>query len=96
MTKEGIPHSLRPHMWMRISGAYEKKIKSDLTYKDVVKASSNDHLMTSKQIEKVHVMFLIIYFVCHNYILDVKSNYIKSCVYICFVRGTDGLVDIGV
>ncbi|XP_076448737.1 small G protein signaling modulator 3-like isoform X2 [Babylonia areolata] len=52
MTREGIPHSLRPHMWMRISGAYEKKIKSDLSYKDVVKASSNDHLMTSKQIEK--------------------------------------------
>ena len=56
MTKEGIPHSLRPHMWMRISGAYEKKIKSDLSYKDVVKASSNDHLMTSKQIEKVKLI----------------------------------------
>ena len=43
-------------MWMRISGAYEKKIKSDLSYKDVVKASSNDHLMTSKQIEKVKLI----------------------------------------
>jgi hypothetical protein len=41
---------------MRMSGGYEKKVKSDLTYKDVVKASSNDHLMTSKQIEKVSAL----------------------------------------
>ncbi|XP_062614962.1 small G protein signaling modulator 3 homolog isoform X1 [Saccostrea cucullata] len=52
MVKQGIPHSLRPHIWMRLSGGMEKKIKSDLTYKDIVKASSNDLLMTSKQIEK--------------------------------------------
>lgn len=38
---------------MRISGALEKKHKSETTYKDIVKASSNDLLMTSKQIEKV-------------------------------------------
>jgi hypothetical protein len=53
MVKQGIPHSLRPHIWMRLSGGMEKKLKSDLTYKDIVKASSNDLLMTSKQIEKV-------------------------------------------
>ncbi|KAJ8317937.1 hypothetical protein KUTeg_003028 [Tegillarca granosa] len=52
MVRQGIPHSLRPQIWMRLSGAQEKKLKSDVTYKDVVKASSNDHLMTSKQIEK--------------------------------------------
>ncbi|KAL4239332.1 Small G protein signaling modulator 3 [Mactra antiquata] len=52
MVREGIPHSLRPNLWMRLSGAVDKKKKSDLTYKDIVKASSNDHLMTSKQIEK--------------------------------------------
>ena len=55
MVKQGIPHSLRTHIWMRLSGALEKKQKSDLTYKDIVKASSNDHLMTSKQIEKVMI-----------------------------------------
>ncbi|KAK3089673.1 hypothetical protein FSP39_005534 [Pinctada imbricata] len=52
MVKQGIPHSLRTHIWMRLSGALEKKQKSDLSYKDIVKASSNDLLMTSKQIEK--------------------------------------------
>ncbi|XP_046560313.1 small G protein signaling modulator 3 homolog isoform X3 [Haliotis rubra] len=52
MVRQGIPHSLRPQIWMRMSGALAKKLKSDLTYKDVVKASANDHLMTSKQIEK--------------------------------------------
>nr|KAG5709500.1 hypothetical protein BaRGS_023182 [Batillaria attramentaria] len=59
MAREGIPHSLRPNIWMRISGAYEKKLKSDLSYKDVVKASSNDHLMTSKQIEKIAASLLL-------------------------------------
>ena len=52
MVKEGIPHSLRPHIWMRFAGALAKKADSDLSYKQIVKASSNDHLMTSKQIEK--------------------------------------------
>jgi len=56
MVRVGIPHSLRPHMWMRLSGALDKKKKSDLTYKDIVKASSSDHLMTSKQIEKVRLI----------------------------------------
>lgn len=53
MIRQGIPHSLRTQIWLRLSGALEKRNKSDLTYKDIVKASSNDHLMTSKQIEKV-------------------------------------------
>ncbi|XP_052825542.1 small G protein signaling modulator 3 homolog isoform X2 [Octopus bimaculoides] len=52
MIRQGIPHSLRPQIWMRVSGALEKKHKSDMSYKEVVKESSNDHLMTSKQIEK--------------------------------------------
>ncbi|KAB7496892.1 Small G protein signaling modulator 3-like protein [Armadillidium nasatum] len=52
MVKKGIPHSLRPHLWMRLSGALQKQIKSDIKYQDVVKASSNDALVTSKQIEK--------------------------------------------
>lgn len=49
---EGIPHSLRPQIWMALSGANLKKKKSETSYQDIVKASSNDGLMTSKQIEK--------------------------------------------
>lgn len=33
-------------------GALQKKVQSDVTYKDIEKASSDDGLMTSKQIEK--------------------------------------------
>lgn len=58
MVKNGIPHSLRPQMWLRMSGALQKKQQSELSYKDIVKMSSNDSLMTSKQIEKdlLHTM----------------------------------------
>lgn len=52
MVRRGIPHSLRPRIWMRMSGASQKKIVSEMTYKDIVKASASDALMTSKQIEK--------------------------------------------
>ena len=53
MVRAGIPHSLRTHLWMRLSGALEKKQKAETSYKEIVKASSSDLLMTSKQIEKV-------------------------------------------
>lgn len=49
---EGIPHSLRPNLWMSLSGAYEKRRKSQSSYSEIVKASNIDHLVTSKQIEK--------------------------------------------
>lgn len=52
MVRSGIPHSLRPQLWMRLSGALNKKLKSETTYHEIVKASANDSLMTSKQIEK--------------------------------------------
>ncbi|KAI8120779.1 Small G protein signaling modulator 3 like protein [Lucilia cuprina] len=52
MVREGIPHSLRAQMWMRLSGALAKKQKSETSYQDIIKASANDQLMTSKQIEK--------------------------------------------
>ncbi|XP_017057638.1 small G protein signaling modulator 3 homolog [Drosophila ficusphila] len=52
MVRQGIPHTLRAQMWMRLSGALAKKQKSETSYHDIVKASSNDQLMTSKQIEK--------------------------------------------
>ncbi len=52
---EGIPHSLRTQIWMRLSGAQSKRSSSssdEVTYKQIVRASASDHLMTSKQIEK--------------------------------------------
>lgn len=49
---EGIPHSLRPQIWMSLSGAYEKRRKSQSSYTEIIKASNLDHLVTSKQIEK--------------------------------------------
>lgn len=76
MVRAGVPHSLRPQVWMRLSGMYwivfkcdlvlrfileyayssagalQKKVTSEVSYKDIVKASSSDALMTSKQIEK--------------------------------------------
>lgn len=58
MVQSGIPHSLRPQMWMRMSGALEKKQQSELGYKEIVKLSGSDTLMSSKQIEKdlLHIM----------------------------------------
>ncbi|XP_066158762.1 small G protein signaling modulator 3 homolog isoform X3 [Euwallacea fornicatus] len=58
MVRSGIPHSLRPQLWMRMCGALEKKQQSELIYKEIVRMSSNDSLMTSKQIEKdlLHIM----------------------------------------
>lgn len=52
MVRAGIPHSLRPQMWMRMSGALHKRQRSRTDYHDIVRASGNDALMTSKQIEK--------------------------------------------
>lgn len=52
MVRRGVPHSLRPRIWMKMSGALQKRALSEMTYKDIIKASSSDALMTSKQIEK--------------------------------------------
>lgn len=52
MIFDGIPHSIRPQIWMRLSGAAQKKANSESTYNDIIKQSSNEQLMTSKQIEK--------------------------------------------
>uniref|UniRef100_A0A3Q2XUP5 RUN and TBC1 domain-containing protein 3 n=1 Tax=Hippocampus comes TaxID=109280 RepID=A0A3Q2XUP5_HIPCM len=48
----GIPHSMRPQLWMRLSGALQKKRTSEITYKEIIKNSSNDDTSTAKQIEK--------------------------------------------
>ncbi|TFK07265.1 AP-1 complex subunit mu-1 isoform 2 [Platysternon megacephalum] len=48
----GIPHSMRPQLWMRLSGALQKKRNSEMSYRDIVKNSSNDETISAKQIEK--------------------------------------------
>ncbi|XP_062930676.1 small G protein signaling modulator 3 isoform X2 [Cynocephalus volans] len=48
----GIPHSMRPQLWMRLSGALQKKKNSELSYREIVKNSSNDETIAAKQIEK--------------------------------------------
>ncbi|KAM8930676.1 small G protein signaling modulator 3 [Pelodytes ibericus] len=48
----GIPHSMRPQLWMRLSGALQKKRNSEMTYREIVKNSSNDETLAAKQIEK--------------------------------------------
>lgn len=48
----GIPHSMRPQLWMRLSGALQKKKNSELSYREVVRNSSNDETIAAKQIEK--------------------------------------------
>ena len=49
---EGISHSLRSFIWLRISGAYEKKINSNFKYSDMIKKVINSDLNATKQIEK--------------------------------------------
>ncbi|XP_062058792.1 small G protein signaling modulator 3 isoform X1 [Lepus europaeus] len=48
----GIPHGMRPQLWMRLSGALQKKRNSELSYREMVKNSSNDETIAAKQIEK--------------------------------------------
>ncbi|CAG0914429.1 unnamed protein product [Notodromas monacha] len=52
MIQAGIPHSLRAQVWLRISGALVKKLSSDSSYSEIVKASTSDQLTAAKQIEK--------------------------------------------
>lgn len=49
---EGIPHSLRPFIWLRLSGALEKKHASTFKYLDLLEKCQSGELHTSKQIEK--------------------------------------------
>ncbi|XP_041941545.1 small G protein signaling modulator 3 isoform X1 [Alosa sapidissima] len=48
----GIPHSMRPQLWMRLSGALQKKRTSEMSYKELVKNSTTDDTTAAKQIEK--------------------------------------------
>lgn len=49
---QGIPHSLRPFIWMRLSGALQKKLNSKFNYSEILKNFQHDQFHTSKQIEK--------------------------------------------
>lgn len=49
MVQNGIPHSLRPQMWMRLSGALSKKQKSETSYQEIVKGKYAMH-KTNKQL----------------------------------------------
>lgn len=49
---DGIPHSFRAEIWLRLTGALQKKVSSETSYDDILKTANSDTLMTSKQIEK--------------------------------------------
>uniref|UniRef100_A0A671P426 Small G protein signaling modulator 3 n=1 Tax=Sinocyclocheilus anshuiensis TaxID=1608454 RepID=A0A671P426_9TELE len=54
----GIPHSMRPQLWMRLSGALQKKRTSEISYKEIVKNSSNDDTTAAKQVVSCLLLFL--------------------------------------
>jgi hypothetical protein len=60
MVREGIPHSLRPYVWMRLTGALQKKAASEMSYKQIVKASTNDHLVRFSLILQIIGKFYLI------------------------------------
>ena len=49
---QGVPHSLRPFIWMRASGAMQKKLSSSYKYSEILKKAEDDLSHASKQIEK--------------------------------------------
>ncbi|XP_045219513.1 small G protein signaling modulator 3 isoform X9 [Macaca fascicularis] len=54
----GIPHGMRPQLWMRLSGALQKKRNSELSYREIVKNSSNDETLAAKQVAACLLLFL--------------------------------------
>lgn len=42
--------TLLPQLWMRLSGALQKKKSSELSYRDMVRNSSNDETIAAKQV----------------------------------------------
>ena len=49
---QGVPHSLRQFMWMRLSGALDKKLNAQFKYSELIRSHTHDQYHTSKQIEK--------------------------------------------
>ena len=54
MVKDGIPHSLRPYVWLRLAGAMLKKNTSEVTYKQVKKFLTNN-ICLNAQPYKLHI-----------------------------------------
>uniref|UniRef100_A0A5F9DN90 RUN and TBC1 domain-containing protein 3 n=1 Tax=Oryctolagus cuniculus TaxID=9986 RepID=A0A5F9DN90_RABIT len=54
----GIPHGMRPQLWMRLSGALQKKRNSELSYREMVKNSSSDETVAAKQVAACLLLFL--------------------------------------
>ncbi|XP_063711051.1 small G protein signaling modulator 3-like [Symsagittifera roscoffensis] len=52
LVKEGIPHCMRPQIWSRLGGGRLKQVKSEISYVEIVKHSTDDNLISSRQIEK--------------------------------------------
>lgn len=52
LVRDGIPHSLRSEVWLRLSGALRKKVTSQVTYKEIIEASIEGSASTAKAIEK--------------------------------------------
>lgn len=40
-----------PQLWMRLSGALQKKRTSEISYREIVKNSSNDDTTAAKQVQ---------------------------------------------
>lgn len=45
-----VPCGFFPQLWMRLSGALQKKRSSELSYREIVKNSSNDETIAAKQV----------------------------------------------
>ena len=52
LVEAGIPHSMRAQVWLRLSGALQKRSASKMTYSEITKASENGNPTTIKAIEK--------------------------------------------
>ncbi|KAF2355674.1 SH3 domain [Trinorchestia longiramus] len=52
LVRQGVPHSFRPQVWMRLAGSLDKKRSAKVRYEELVSASSSDILSTNRQIEK--------------------------------------------
>lgn len=90
MVREGIAHDLRAELWLRLSGALQKKMTADTTYDEILKEANSDTLMTSKQIDKdllriipsncksttFHIQFKIIFF----FYLIIKFIFVRQLV----------------
>ncbi|XP_047143311.2 small G protein signaling modulator 3 isoform X1 [Hydra vulgaris] len=49
----GIPHSMRVHLWPRLSGASRKKRESEMSYRKIQKSSKSDKKLVANQVENV-------------------------------------------